>query len=195
PPPADPPEKTSDDVTIVFDHEGMTIENLLTWWTQSTGRRFIYDQRIIGKAAKVHLTGPVVIKHENVDWFFEGILVNAGLALVQSGPPKAKTFKVEHLDQARWLKQRARFVPEQEVRRLERSPAQVFLTSITLRHAKAAQIRQAAAYILSNRNAEYLQETGPKSLLVCGFGPTLVAIAALVRAVDKEDNVQPERNR
>jgi hypothetical protein len=174
----------SQNVTVRFGPGPTPIEEFLAVWSESTGLNLSYPENLFRGRCMVGL-GVTTINRSDLDFLFQSLLVRHGFALVPSGPPDAAIMAVEQIDQSRMLKQSACWVPRDEVPGLDRRPAEVFMTVFSLEHAQAKDVRAPLNFILSNRNAEFVQDVpSSNSIVVVGFGPTLAAVHSLITAVD-----------
>jgi len=171
---------------VIFSPEGAHLEEVIALWSKSTGHKFSpFPNSYRGKAS-VHLEGVSYIKQEDVHWFFQDLIVGHEFALVPIGPKDAHTWRLEPFAASRMLKQRATFVPSSEVAALIREPARVFATSFTLKEALASDVARALQSVLSSRQVEFVQAVNSSNtVIVYAFGPTVAAIAQLVKDLDQ----------
>lgn len=168
--------------------EGISLEELLAAWTEVTGHRFSYHDADMRGKPKVRVSGDVEITRNDADHFFQSLIVQQGFALVRAGPPDADLYLVTFIPNSGVLKSSAAFVDREQIPSLSRRPAEVFATSFQLQHIRADQLRTALTQIMTNRVAELMAETSPKSITVIGFGPTLASIDGIIRATDRPEN-------
>jgi hypothetical protein len=165
--------------------DGTTVGVLLTTWTAATGRNFVLRDGNGIRERRLMVTGTIHHAGPDADFVFESMLASVGLALIPAGPGDAKLFVVEDTDRSSaGLKSRARFVPQDQLSQLVRSPAQVFATAISFKHVRAETLRNAVSQVFTNRNVEFSMELTSNALLVVGFGPSLAAFNELITAID-----------
>lgn len=187
-----------DGFQLVPPPDGMTTEDLLTTWKEATEIRFTYSDVHFRGKPRIKLNGLVPIAKGDLDTFFEGILVSHGYALVPVGPTASNTFSVEPIESSRYLKSRATFIDGARVAECARFPARVFMTSIQLKEVEVGRARMAVQQILTNRQAEFVQEVQSSNcIVVTGFGPTVAAVAQLVKSLDQPvpEKIQKEREK
>lgn len=179
------PVVSPDTVTITFPKDGLAIESMLHKWTELTGRRFNFRESDLRGRGNVMVTADVTVKKENVDSFFQSLLIMQGFALIPLGPPEAELYSIEPVDSSRILKQTAKFVPREKLGSMTGNRGEVIMTSIQLKHVDVNATRGAVQQLLSNRQAEFAQEVlSNNSLIVVGFAPTVAALEQLLTVLD-----------
>jgi type II secretory pathway component GspD/PulD (secretin) len=165
--------------------EGLTVGDLLSAWTEETGRKFVVREEGNLRQRRLTLTAPPQYAPADADFMYESMLQAGGIVLSAAGPADAKLFVVDDVGQSGGVKARAPYVHPQDVRNLFRSPAQVFMTAFPLKYLKADQVRNAVSQILTNRNVEFTMDIpSANALIVVGLGPTVTAVGNLLSSLD-----------
>lgn len=174
------------DLQVMLPEDGATLQTVISAWAESTGQKFSYkDVHLRGKP-HVMLSGITHVKKEDVDWFFQGLIVEHGFAIVPVGPEASKTWSLEPIEQSRRLKATATYIPPSEAASGARHPARIFMTTFALKEIEVSDARMALQQLLVNRQAEWAQEVrSSNSIVVVGAGPTIASIARLVEQLDK----------
>lgn len=186
--PAEPARLTvkrpGDAVVLSTDDRQVTVAELARRWHETTGRTFVFGGRGV-EGMHVLLTGQVQAAYVDADFLFEAILVRSGCALIPSGPPGSKLFSIESLDQGKFLRQTATFVPAPKTAELDRMPAQIFTTVFVVK-APPEVFRNALQQTLSQRQVELVTELSPTGgIVVTALGPTLAAVARVLAEADR----------
>jgi hypothetical protein len=183
-PPQEAP-KGAAGATLARFGDGLTVGDLLTSWTAETGRKFVWRDGAGIRERRLTVTGAPQYAAADADFVYESMLASVGLALVAAGPVDSKMFVVEDVERSGGLKQRARFVKSDQLGTLTRSPAQVFATTVQLKHASAGSVRNALTAILANRNVEFTMDVpSANAMIVVGFGPTLATLNEMMTAIN-----------
>ena len=177
-------KRPGDAVVLSTDDRQITVAELTRRWHETTGRTFVFGGRGV-EGMPVLLTGQIQAAYSDADFLFEAILVRSGCALIPSGPPSSKLFSVESLDQGRFLRQTATFVPASKTAELDRMPAQIFTTVFNVK-APAETFRAALQQTLTQRQVEIAAEmSSTGGLMVTALGPTLFAVARILADADR----------
>ena len=179
--PAGAEEGQPDDIiTIRVKEDGMELEEALAWASETTKRMFLYGQNTL-QSKKIFMPGIAHIRRDQVYEFWQAVFATQGFAMV----PISDFVLVENIDQSRQLKQRAAYVPVQDLADYQNKVGEVIMTTIPLDYVNVVAVRTAVSAILQNRAAEFIQDiASSNSLIVVGFGPTVYAIYQLCMAMD-----------
>ncbi|HMS16877.1 MAG TPA: hypothetical protein PKA37_08570, partial [Planctomycetota bacterium] len=171
---------------IVFPPDGLTLEQALAWARESTGRSFQYKDADIKAKGKILMTGISRVPKDRMYEFWQAVFVTQGFAMVPNGSGDFEFFvSVEPIDTSRSLKQRAIYVPIEDLPKWKDKVGEVIMTTINLQHVQVGNVRGAVQTIMSNRTAEFAQEVASaNSLIVVGFCPTVYALNQILKAMD-----------
>jgi general secretion pathway protein D len=174
--------RSADQIVLAADERPIPVTEFVRRWHETTGRSFVLG-RLDG--APIALVGEVSAKSSDADFLFESILSRSGYVLVAAGPPEAKLYGVESLEQARSLRQNAPVVSAAEAPELVRRPAQVF-TAVFAVSGPAEAYRVAFSQLFTQRHCEAVVDlTATGGLVVSGLGPTVAAAAKIVAETDR----------
>jgi hypothetical protein len=176
----------ADAITIAtMNRDGMTLEELLGWWSDVTGRKFVYSEVALRQQPRIQITGTINVRKDEADALFQTMLVRAGFAMVPTSAEHANTFSIEFIQNSPSLRQTAPFLPSDKLATVRDQPARIFLTSFHLKHVRVENLRGVLTQFMTNRQSEFTAEVpASNSIVAIGFGPTLHALHQMLAAVD-----------
>lgn len=171
---------------IVFPPDGLTLEQALAWAKESTGRTFQFKTTDVQGKPKILMSGISRVRKDRMYEFWQAVFVTQGFAMVPTGGDGAEFFiSVEPIDTSRNLKQRASYVPVEDLPMLRDKVGEIIMTTIPLVHIQVASVRNAVNQIMAQRNFEFALDVPPaNSLVVVGFCPTVYALHQVLKAMD-----------
>ncbi len=174
--------------TLTIPEEGLALDVLLARAGAVTGRTFLFADQSQTKGKVVRMLGTVRVPQNEAFDLYQSILVTQGFALSPLGQDSRRVYLVENIEQAKFLKQRAPFVHENNLVNFRNQVGTVIMTTLSMRWIKVANVRGAVTQIMGARSAEFAQEVeSANSLIVVGFAPTIFAVAQIVHAMDVPD--------
>lgn len=178
----DPPE--SDTINYKFPEQGIELEQAIEWASRDTDRTFKYNQAEIRNKTFV-MKGTVDIPRSRAYEFWQALFLTANFAMVPIGPDGGDFVQLESIDSSRNLKQRATFVPVDQLEQYRYRVGEVIMTTIALENVKVENVRGAVGQIFANRQTEFAQEVpSANALIVVGFAPTIYAVNQILEAMD-----------
>ncbi|MAG58332.1 MAG: hypothetical protein CMJ83_18755 [Planctomycetes bacterium] len=172
-------------VDINFGQDGITLEEMIKWWSEATNRPLSFKENDFRGKGRVMITGTVRVEKSQLDNFFQALLHSQGFALIPVGPRHADLRRAEPIDSSRVLKTTAEFVEREKLAEYADQTGRVVMTTIQLKHLPVSSVRGAVTQLLTNRAAEFAQEVpANNSLVLVGFAPTLNALNRLLTVMD-----------
>lgn len=182
---AQTPTENPDSVVYTFPPEGMSLEEAIQVASSSTGRPFKFNDQDMKNKPKIMITGRITIPRSRLYEFWQAIFVTQGYAMLPMGPGGGDFVQIEATATSQLIKQRANYVPIEEIRTVQSKAGEVIMTTIPLKHVKVDSVRNAISQLMTGRSSETAIEVpSANAILIVGFAPTVYAVYQIMQAMD-----------
>ena len=174
-----------ENVVYTFPPEGLSLEEAIQIAGTSTGRPFKFNDQDFKNKPKIMVTGRIVVPRTRIYEFWQAIFVTQGFAMVPMGPGDGDFIQVELVQTSQLIKQRASYVPVEDLKKYQTKAGEVIMTTIPLKHVKVDSVRNAVAQLMVNRQSEFSMEVpSANAMIIVGFAPTVYAVYQIMQAMD-----------
>lgn len=184
-PPVLEPGPGEETIDVLFPPDGLSLDDAIQWAQEATKRPFNYKDAEFKGKPKIMMAGKVKVPVKRIYEFWQSIFVTQGFAMVPMGPGEGDFIVVEFIQNSTLIKQRAVYVPVEDLSKYQTKAGEVIMTTIPLKHVKVENVRNAVTQLMTNRASEIAQEVlSANALIVVGFAPTVYALYQILMAMD-----------
>ena len=177
-------EEDGDYRTITFSDAGMPFEDFVRAVSKLTDRQFVFDPRKVQNKT-IKLIGSKRIHVDNLYQFFQTLFITQDFAIVPLGPPGAEVLFIEDIRTSQFLKQRARFVPFNELESNSDYVGEIIATTIPLRHISVDKAQRALTNLIQEHRVGFVVPVEESnSLFITNFAPTVWMMFRVITAMD-----------
>jgi general secretion pathway protein D len=172
-------------VVYTFPPEGLSLEEAIQIAASSTGRAFKFTDADLKPKPKIMVAGRISVPKTSLYEFWQAIFVTAGFAMVPMGPSGNEFIQVENIASSQLIKQRANFLPLEDIKKYQTKAGEVVMTTIPLKYVKVESARNAVQQLMANRQSEFVMEVpSANAFIIVGFAPTVYAVYQIMLAMD-----------
>ncbi len=181
----EPTPAPPDHVVYTFPPEGLSLDEAIQIAGSSTGRAFKFTDADLKNKPKIMVTGRMTVPKSALYEFWQAIFVTAGFAMVPMGPTGGEFVQVEAIANSQLIKQRANYLPLEDLKKYQMKAGEVVMTTIPLKYVKVESARNAVQQLLANRQSEFVMEVpSANAFIIVGFAPTVYAVYQIMQAMD-----------
>lgn len=192
---ADKPIRAFEDTYVLNfaqgeDDDGMSLYQFARACEEVTGRQFTWtpDTETLLKNNRVRLIGSKRIKQDQFYSFFQVMMIISDFVCTEVGEADIAVTKIESLQgQGRnTLRAGAIYVEPEDLKQYANQPATLITTVVTLPNTDVRQVSNSMRTIITDANTQQMLPAGnSNSMVLVGFGSTVVAMAEMLRIIDE----------
>jgi general secretion pathway protein D len=176
--------------------EAVSLEQFVQICQQATGLNFTYNDQTRDslKQAFAIMVGPKHIPKAQFYEFFQIQMFINEFVCVTVGPPSISVILIQNVKgaSAGTLRQKAIYVPPENLSEYEDQPATLITTVLSLSNTDTKTLSTSLRGLLTDNNTQTLLSAGEHSVVLQGFGSNIAALARLLELVDKESRIQDD---
>ncbi|MEL6429563.1 MAG: secretin N-terminal domain-containing protein [Planctomycetota bacterium] len=175
--------------------EGMSLYQFVQACQQVTGRAFTWspETESLLKNNQVHLIGSKSIAKARFYQFFQVMMIISNFVCTEVGEDDIAVIKIDSLeggDRGK-LRSGAVYVDESELAKYADQPATLIATVVTLPNTDVRQVSNNMRTLITDANTQQmLPAGGSNSMVLVGFGSSVVAMAEMLRIVDEASKLE-----
>jgi len=197
--PAVPPIQAVDDTYVLnfaqTDEEGMSLFQFVQACQQVTEYTFVIppDTESLLKTQNVRLIGSKTIQKERFYSFFQVMMIISKFVCTEVGEDDIAVIRIDSLDgqQRGNLRSGAVYVEEDDLDDYRDQPATLITTVVTLPNTDVRQVSNSMRTIITDANTQQMLPAGnSNSMVLVGFGSSVVAMAEMLRIIDEASKLE-----
>lgn len=177
------------------EEESMSLFQFTQACQQVTGRQFTWNEDTEGllKQRRVRLIGTKSIDKQRFYSFFQVMMIISDFVCTEIGEDDIAVIKIDSLQgQGRSnLRQNSIYVEPDELARYKDQPATLITTVVTLPNTDVRQVSNSMRTMITDANTQQMLPAGTSnSMVLVGFGSSVVAMANMLRIIDDASKVE-----